>query len=213
MSSRRRDGRSQRRRGEQATRRSPGRKQSRPAWEALLERNRGGIITGVIIFAVVVLAGLGTWAATRAASEAADFELQLYQGEEVLGASNLNFADLLDQGKPVVLNFWGGSCPPCRFEMPDFQWTYDAHRGDITMVGLDVGVHFGLGTRLTALALLDELDITYPAGAPVDDSPVRGFGVTGLPTTVFFDSQGKAVRVWEGVITIRQMESIISDLR
>ena len=131
----------------------------------------------------------------------------------MLGASDLNFADLLDQGKPVVLNFWGGSCPPCRFEMPDLQRTYEAHRDDITLVGLDVGIQFGLGTRLSALALLDELDITYPAGAPVDDSPIEGFGVTGLPTTVFFDSQGKAVRVWEGVITAPQLESIISDLR
>ena len=76
-----------------------------------------------------------------------------------------------------------------------------------------MGIYFGLGTRRTALALLDELGITYPAGAPIDNGPVRGFGVTGLPTTVFFDSRGKAVRRWEGVITAPQLESIIAELQ
>ncbi len=179
----------------------------------MLARNRGGAITAAVVVAVAILIGLGTFAATRATAEAADFELELYQGEDVLGASELTFSDLIGQGKPVVLNFWGGSCPPCRFEMPDFQRTYDVHKDDITMVGLDVGIHFGLGTRLSALALLDELEITYPAGAPVDESPIQGFGVTGLPTTVFFDSTGKAVRLWEGVITATQLEDVIAGLQ
>ena len=32
------------------------------------------------------------------------------------------------------------------------------------------------------------------------------------PLTVFFDSRGKAVRRWEGVITAAQLESVIAEL-
>jgi thiol-disulfide isomerase/thioredoxin len=190
-----------------------GRPQAAPRWQSLLEGHRGGLITAAIVVAVVLLVGLGTWAAARDTAEASDFRVQLYRGADVLGSSEVNFADVLAQGKPVILNFWGGSCPPCRFEMPALQRTYEGHRDEVTLLGLDVGIYFGLGTRRTALALLDELDITYPSGAPTDDGPVRGFGVTGLPTTVFFDSRGKAVRRWEGVITAPQLESIIAELR
>ena len=42
---------------------------------------------------------------------ASDFPIFVYQGEDVLGGSDLTLNQLLDQGKPVVLNFWAGLCP------------------------------------------------------------------------------------------------------
>ena len=44
------------------------------------------------------------------------FRFSLYQGAEVLGAPELSLSDL--EGKPLVLNFWAGSLPPSRAEMP-----------------------------------------------------------------------------------------------
>lgn len=95
-----------------------GRPQAAPRWESLLEGHRGGLITVAIVVAVVLLVGLGAWPAVRDTAEASDFRVQLYRGADVLGSSEVSFADVLAQSKPVILNFWGGSCPPCRFEMP-----------------------------------------------------------------------------------------------
>ena len=122
-------------------------------------------MAGVAV-AVVALVGFVLVQVSRGAGTASDFEFSVYQGAEVLGGTNVNFGDLLDGPKPVVLNFWAGKCPPCRAEMPALQRMYDEHREDIIFVGLDVGIFTGLGTQASGLALLDEFDITYPAGAP-----------------------------------------------
>ena len=76
---------------------------------------------------------------------APDFTINAYQGSEVIGGDTLQLSDL--QGKPLALNFWGGLCPPCRAELPDFQAFYDSHKDEINLFGLDVGAVFGLGRQ------------------------------------------------------------------
>ena len=161
----------------------------------------------------IALVAFGMYTGVREAGRVSDFGVELYQGQEVLGdADDLRFVDVLSQGKPVILNFWGGSCPPCRFEMPDLQAAYDDHQDDVVLLGLDVGVHFGLGTRQSALRLLDELDVTYPAGAPLNNRPVVDYGVASLPFTIFFGSDGEIARRWEGTINEQQLNGVISEL-
>ena len=61
---------------------------------------------------VVLLIGAVVFQVMNGAGTASAFSFSVYQGEEILGGSNVNFADLLDEGKPIVLNFWAGDCPP-----------------------------------------------------------------------------------------------------
>lgn len=91
-----------------------------------------------------------------------NFSFTLFQGDKVLGAEKLEMDQIL--GKPIVLNFWAGQCPPCRAEMPDLQRFYDGFKDDVTLLGIDVGQFTGLGNRRDARNLLKELGITYPAG-------------------------------------------------
>ena len=93
-----------------------------------------------------------------------DFPISLYQGDDVMGATDVNFSEFF-QGKPVVLNFWAGLCPPCRAEIPDFQRFHENFSDRVTLFGLDVGPFTGLGSNQNGKELIEELGVTYPVGS------------------------------------------------
>ncbi len=141
---------------------------------------------------------------------AADFSFTLYQGEAELGARELNMADL--RGKPVVLNFWAGLCPPCRAEMPDLQEFHDEFSDQVVPLGIDVGQFTGLGNEDDARELLVELGVTYPAGVADDGSIMRKYSVLGMPTTVFINSRGELFRKWTGVLNKEKLAEISNEM-
>lgn len=138
-----------------------------------------------------------------------DFSFTLYQGEEVLGASVVQVSDLL--GKPTVVNFWAGLCPPCREEMPHFQEFYDEFEERISFVGVDVGQFTNLGSQDDAKELLSDLEVTYPAGFTEDGQAVREY-VTGMPTTVFITTQGDVFRSWTGYLSKDKLTEITEEM-
>lgn len=142
-----------------------------------------------------------------------DFAFVAYQGID--GAEpdeEMMFSELFADGRPVVLNFWAGQCPPCRAEMPHFQQLADEFEDEFTLIGIDVGVFTGLGTEQNALDLLDELNITYPTGRALDRDALMDYGVTGMPTTVFMSGSGEIVEKRIGLILEDEMREKLEDL-
>jgi thiol-disulfide isomerase/thioredoxin len=165
-------------------------------------------VAAVIVAAIVVLfathSSLGAGPAT-----ATDFKIVAYQGESVLGGRETVFSRVLAQGKPVVLNFWAGSCPPCRLEMPGFQRVSTEFSGRVTFVGIDVGPFTGLGSHDDAVALYQRLGIHYPLAYAVDGSPLQIYDVQGMPTTVFLTAAGHVADRATGILTEDQLRSEI----
>jgi thiol-disulfide isomerase/thioredoxin len=141
-----------------------------------------------------------------------DFSIRLYQGSKSLGGQEVQFSELFQDGKPVVLNFWAGLCPPCRLEMPDFQEVYEARKGQLVLVGLDVGSFTQLGTPEDGRALVQELGVDYPVGNTADSSVMQEYSVLGMPTTVFLNPQGEVVKTWSGLLTKEKMEELVDEL-
>ena len=139
-----------------------------------------------------------------------DFNIALYQGSDELGSETVAVSDL--QGQPVVLNFWAGLCPPCRAEMPEFQAFADEYEGRATLVGVDLGQSFALGSEEDAIALLQELGVTYPAGAPDDENLARELSVLGLPATFFVAADGSLHRKWQGVLNGEKLAEITDEM-
>ena len=181
---------------------------------------RGTPVLWMGIILALALAGCSGAAATGGAGDPItpsstpenpnDFAFTLYQGQERLGAESLNFSDL--RGKPVVLNFWAGLCPPCRAEMPEFQEFYDEYQDRVVLLGIDVGQFTSLGNQEDAKALLKALGVTYPAGFTEDPAIMRNFKVLGMPTTVFVDSDGKIFRSWTGALNLRLLSEITDEM-
>ena len=152
-------------------------------------------------------------AAMDAASELpADFEISLYQGEDVLGGQVVKFSELFAQGKPVVLSVWAGLCPVCRVEMPDLQEAHTEYGDRVLIVGIDVGPFVGLGSQEDGWALLDDLDITYPAGTTPDSTILREYRVLGTPATYFFTPSGRVTDQWNGLLNGAQLHNKIEEL-
>jgi thiol-disulfide isomerase/thioredoxin len=116
---------------------------------------------------------------------APDFRVVVYQGQDLLGGDRVDFSQVFEQDKPVVLNFWAGLCPPCRQEMPGFQRVYDDLGDSYVMVGVDIGPFVRLGSHDDARRFLRDFGIRYPTGYAVDGSPVDDYGVVSMPTTLF----------------------------
>ena len=142
----------------------------------------------------------------------ADFPVMLYQGEEVLGGTEINFSETLSHGKPVVLNLWAGLCPPCRLEMPDFEAVHGEFGEEVILFGLDVGPFTNLGSSAEGQALIQELGVTYPAGTTTDAEVVRAYGLIGMPTTYFIKSNGEIHRQWTGLLTEEKLAELIEEL-
>lgn len=141
---------------------------------------------------------------------ASDFKIGSYTADNVLPEGESSFSQVLALKKPVVLNFWGGDCPPCRKEMPDFQEVADQFGADVIFVGVDVGPFVGLGTHEQAKSLLKDLDITYPTGYAIDDTPVRAYNIPGLPITLLIDKQGRVAKTKTGLY---QEKDLTNDLK
>ena len=143
---------------------------------------------------------------------APDFALTLYQGQSELGGTDLQVSNILAQGKPLILNFWAGLCPPCRAEMPDFEAVYAASKSKITLVGIDVGRFVGLGTVEQGKSLATELGVTYPLATPTDATVLADYKVLGMPTTVFVTPDGMIQRVWAGLLSEDIMLELVDEL-
>ena len=148
----------------------------------------------------------------RSAVEVPDFGIVAYQGDDLLGGHETTFANIFVHGKPVVLNFWAGLCPPCRAEMPAFQKVADAYAGKVIFVGVDVGPYIGLGSQDDARQLLDELGIRYPAAYAADASPLQLYEVLGMPTTLFLTAEGRLVHKQTGILQEAQLRTLVEAL-
>ena len=183
---------------------------------AFLRRVGAGLILALtlalaLLLAVACSGGAAPDAGGGETAAVHDFPIVLYQGADAVGGSDsLLLSDL--QGRPVVLNFWAGLCPPCRAEMPEFQHCADDYAGRALVVGIDLGQFFSLGSQDDAQALLDDLSVSYPAGYTDDASVVRALGITNLPATLFITADGALHRKWTGVLNEAKLTEIADEM-
>jgi len=155
---------------------------------------------------------LSTTSESESSALAPDFDIIVYQGEDVLGGQKVRFSEVLAQGKPVVVDWWAGLCPICRAEMPKLEEAYNRYGDRVLFIGVDIGPFVGLGSEEDGRALLDELGITFPAGATPDATVMRDYRILGTPTTIFLKPNGEVTRRRAGILTEDQLNEFIETL-
>jgi cytochrome c biogenesis protein CcmG/thiol:disulfide interchange protein DsbE len=110
-----------------------------------------------------------------------------------LDGATINLAEL--RGRPVIVNFWGPSCVPCRSEFPLFLDKLSEHAADgLTIVGV-----LNDDPPEPARAFASEFGATWPTVIDPDEGFARAYRVVGRPQTYFIDPDGilRSVQIGE----------------
>ena len=99
--------------------------------------------------------------------------------------NDINYRELLESGKPVVIDFWAPWCGPCRSIAPIIEELATAY-GDNAIIG-----KYNVDE-------CDELGVEY--------------GIRNIPTLLFFDKQGNMVDKHVGTITQDMLKAKIDAL-
>jgi thiol-disulfide isomerase/thioredoxin len=110
------------------------------------------------------------------------------------GAGAWSVAD--QRGKVVLLNFWATWCPPCRMETPDL---VALHREYASRGVVVAGVSLDDDPAAVVPAFVQKYGVSYPILLP--DGDLGGQDVSGLPTTLLIDRQGRVARRYVGMIS------------
>lgn len=84
------------------------------------------------LFLTVIVVGCGSATTQPAlAKKAPDFQVKDIEG------SAFKLSDY--SGKVILVNFFATWCPPCRMEMPDFNEIAKEYKGNVVIIGINVG--------------------------------------------------------------------------
>lgn len=170
-------------------------------------RSRLALVGMLLTFALLLTACSSGSGESVPTDPAPDFTLTLYGTETRQAGETLRLSDL--KGKPVVLNFWFPSCPPCVAEMPEFERAFQNHKTyGVEFVGVQL---VGVDTAADGQNFVSEVGVTYALG-PDEDDIITKYKVNGFPMTVFIDREQNVVRRWQGVLNEGKMEEILSEI-
>ena len=133
---------------------------------------------------------------------APDFTLKTLDGQEI------TLFKL--KGKVILLDFWATWCVPCRESIPHLIQLYKTYRKN----GLEViGMNVDRGDMEAVQRFIKSMDIPYPITITSQDVE-RSYGVTGLPTTILIDKEGKIREKMVGFTSeiAKQMTAKVIDL-
>ena len=155
-------------------------------------------VLGAVLIRVVVGIGAFQWfggddeddsgprslASPIVGAVAPDFTMQTFSGDDV------SLSD--QQGKVVILNFWGSWCEPCIREMPAFQAYWESSPDDVVLIGVGSKQDSVENSREFA----ERFDITYPIGRDDGGNRVtvgtiaQDYGITFYPMTFVISPDG-----------------------
>jgi thiol-disulfide isomerase/thioredoxin len=141
-----------------------------------------------------------------------EFEIKLYQGQDVYGGDVVAISSIFAEGKPVVINFYAGMCPTCIVELPRMQTAYEKYGEQVNFVLVDIGPFVGLGTERDGTNMLSAVKVGIPGGCADNVQVVRDYEVLGTPSAAFYYPDGSLFFQHAGLMSDEQIDETIASL-
>ena len=130
-----------------------------------------------LLVVVAAASTLGACGSSASASTSSDVQF--------VAPQELSVADYA--GKPLVINYFGSWCGPCNAEAPALAVFSKAQSGKAVVVGIAVN-----DNQSDVIDFMSRYGLTYPV--VLDDNSLGAKdGITGVPTTIFYDASGREV--------------------
>ena len=123
-----------------------------------------------------------------------------------LDGETLSLADL--RGRPVIVNFWGPSCVPCRDEFPLFLAKLAEHRADdLAIVGILM-----FDPPAPARDFIADHGATWPTIDDPEGAIRTAYRAIARPQTYFIDRDGVIRRIQVGQLTEADFERFYASI-
>lgn len=126
-----------------------------------------------------------------------DVPVRTVQGDE------LRTAELL--GRPMVINVWFTTCPPCRRELPAFAAVHAQYGDEVRFVGINPR-----DDGPTAVAFAEERGVRYENYLDPNGEFLIAAGIGTFPSTLFVAADGTIVSQRAGEVHQEELESLIT---
>lgn len=121
------------------------------------------------------------------------------------------------RGTVTVVNFWATWCVPCVAEMPELAAFYRQHsREQVTF--LAVSLDDAQAIDETVKRFMQEHKVPFPAYVMTErdieaiSAAIRQELYGALPTTIVYDRRGNVKKMWEGPITLEDLNAVVKPL-
>jgi len=112
-------------------------------------------------------------------------------------------------GRPVIINFWGPTCVPCRDEFPLLKSKLAEHAADdLAVVGILM-----YDAPAPARSFVAELGATWPTVDDPDGAIRRAYRVLARPQSYFIDADGVVRAVQVGAVESQRFEALYGTIR
>lgn len=161
-------------------------------------------LIGLVAIAAVACGNDDSSSDSVAAGGSGDSSVSVGNAPDIVGETftHGDFNLEMHTGKPVLVNFWFPSCPPCRAEMPDLQDAFEKYGEQVAFIGIE---QLGIDSAANGQAFLRELGLTYPNMPDVNSTVQFNYEVFSYPTTIFLDNNHDIARTWTGIIGEKQL--------